>query len=371
MSVERKTFYARFFGPLQPLQPSQLAFRVPFLVVLLLLIALNVSIFFYFLPMSVHTIGAWLNLSVVAMLFVQHLAFYWVREGRAGLIMKSLSYLVTVAGCIVVGLYSFRVFHPTAYPARVSNTSIVKGDEISPTAEDIVQQSRARYAALYSYDSTGEATYLARGKTTITKFSIRLQRPNLYRIAWQFGAYNGSVWSDGTGNYFNMFNEPPEEKDRDAALAHASDVSNMIATTIAKAFFNDIGNELRPDLLSERKPDEKVGDFNCFVLSTPPQFAAHGTATTIWIGQKDFLIHQHRTAFTAFVRSQTTDTEWANYLKGENKPVTPEAIAILKAAETKNESEMEKELQTGPIIWIQTQKEITLNKTYALPNFAR
>ena len=100
------------------------------------------------------------------------------------------------------------------------------------------------------------------------------------------------VWSEGKGDYLEMFGHAQKQSDKESALGGATGISGGAAATIPGTFFKmNWGNQLGGLVSSEkRQADEKVGDVNCYVFSSELK----GTTKTLWIGKQDFLIHQVR-----------------------------------------------------------------------------
>ncbi len=127
-------------------------------------------------------------------------------------------------------------------------------------------------------------------------FTIKLARPNLYRIEWNqnMGFYNqtGIAWSAGNGDFTKMTgaNTPRTNSNMESTLSSATGVSGGAAGSIPGTFFKiNWGNTLGATIQSAtRKPDEKIGDVDCYVLSHEKD----GRTRTLWIGKQDFLIRQ-------------------------------------------------------------------------------
>ena len=60
--------------------------------------------------------------------------------------------------------------------------SDASGDTLSPG--EIFRKAQEKYASLTSYSDEGKTVATVNGMTITTAFSIRLARPNLYRIEW-------------------------------------------------------------------------------------------------------------------------------------------------------------------------------------------
>ncbi|HEX4341962.1 MAG TPA: sigma-70 family RNA polymerase sigma factor [Verrucomicrobiae bacterium] len=167
------------------------------------------------------------------------------------------------------------------------------------TAAEIFKQSKDAYAALSSYSDEGE-TVSTLGDTSVGshKFSIKLARPNLYRIEWRqevFAGFanKGIVWSAGSGDFMIMDGGNVQKQgSRESALAGATGISGGAAARIPGTFFiMNWGNQLGLSTSGEkRQADEKVGDTDCYVFTSESK----GRNRTLWIGKKDFLIWQIR-----------------------------------------------------------------------------
>jgi RNA polymerase sigma factor (sigma-70 family) len=185
--------------------------------------------------------------------------------------------------------------------------------EDRPTAQEIIKKSQNAYAALTSYSDDGkEAGSVGTAKVAPHTFSIKLARPDLYKIEWTqdmgFYAQKGSVWSAGNGDYLEMESATKPEKypNPDAALSAAMGISGGASGSIPKSFFDLHSGRLEVALRSaSRKPDEKIGGVDCYVLTE----TTGGRTQTLWIGKPDFLIRQIETDTSAAVLKATLDEE--------------------------------------------------------------
>jgi hypothetical protein len=133
---------------------------------------------------------------------------------------------------------------------------------------------------------------------------------------------------------------------QETALGAATGVSGGAAATIPGTFFGmNWGNQLGGSQLgTERQPDEKVGDVDCYVFRSESK----GQTKTLYIGQQDFLIHQ--------VRTVTSD----------------EALKAVMAAAAKGHPEITAPLATaGPqgIISTETHVNIVVNQKFSIKDF--
>ena len=164
---------------------------------------------------------------------------------------------------------------------------------------EIFKKAQETYASLTSYSDDGKSVATLNGQTFTHMFSIKLARPNLYRIEWRqnlgFYAQTGIVWSAGSGDFtvMNGINGTRKNASMEDGLSSAAGVSGGAAATIPGTFFKmQWGNQLGGKVSDQkRQADEKVGDVDCYVFTSDLK----GRTRTIWIGKRDFLIHQVRT----------------------------------------------------------------------------
>jgi hypothetical protein len=178
------------------------------------------------------------------------------------------------------------------------------------------------------------------------------------------------------------------------ALARAAGPSWSSATAIPGAFFNeDVGDVFIAPVASGRHPlqrekDAKVGDVDCYVVSSvldfskiPDNKGKPGTASTmLWIGKRDFLIHQCRTKYVEKVDptpaqiEQQIDEAIKQSLAMQNKPATPEAIAAMrpqmKAIMKQVQSTIKAGLEAGNVV-TQTHENIVVNEKLSPAAFTR
>jgi outer membrane lipoprotein-sorting protein len=184
--------------------------------------------------------------------------------------------------------------------AAVILWSDVARDRLSPA--EIIKRAREKYASLTSYSDEGTTVAALNGTTITTAFTIRLARPNLYRIDWEQAvpsgfANKGAVWSSGQGDFLQIGGGAKKQANQELALASATGISGGAAATIPGTFFKlTWGDQLGDSVLSEKQQaDEKVGGVDCYVFTA----SAKGWTKTLWIGKQDFLIHQYRTVTSA------------------------------------------------------------------------
>lgn len=261
-------------------------------------------------------------------------------------------------------------------------------------ATEIAKKSQAAYAALSSYSDEGTVVTTGGGPSTMTTFNIRLQRPNLYRVDWNEsgGFYTGAgiVWSDGQENYFvngrggeEQTATPDKMRNMQLALGAAGAVAGSAASTIPAIFFkqgwgDDLGLVGSPRLKTKKERDEKVGEFDCLVVSyrldsidLPNKQGSTGKITTkFWIGKQDYLIHKVQTSTEQSQLSpiRISDIVVKNALAEKNEPATPETMA---AKRTEIEAAMKRGMKSGKFVFTQTHENISLNPKFFASDFAR
>jgi len=180
------------------------------------------------------------------------------------------------------------------------------GPDDGLSAGEVFKKAQETYAALASYSDEGKTIATLNGTTITHTFSIKLGRPNLYRIEWEQSSESAGykspaakqmVWSEGKGDFLEMFGHARKESDKESALSSATGISGGAAATVPGTFFKmNWGNQLGGPVANEKKQTaEKVGDVDCYVFTSDLK----GRAKTIWIGKQDFLIHQVRTVTSA------------------------------------------------------------------------
>jgi hypothetical protein len=170
-------------------------------------------------------------------------------------------------------------------------------------ASEVFKKAQEKYAALTSYSDEGKTVAILNGMTLTTTFTIRLARPNFYRIEWEQNndsAFSTSktkpqaVWSAGEGDFLEMAGKGAQKQaSQEMALGGATGISGGAAATVPGTFFKmNWGNQHGSSGAGEkRQADEKVGKVDCYVFASELK----GAAKTLWIGKQDFLIHQVRT----------------------------------------------------------------------------
>lgn len=197
--------------------------------------------------------------------------------------------------------------------------NVIADDALTP--DQIFERVQENYSLISSYSDEGQIIAAMDDDVTTTRFTIRLARPNFYRIEWQRNSQTSpsvedsaasAVWSSGAGNYLQLESGVLGPVDRDVALADATGPSGGAAATIPELFFNTQVPLEEPTWNEMRLTDEKLGDIDCYVLVRESQF---GETKTYWIGKHDFLIHQVQTVVSAKAMQAT----WAKAVNGETE----------------------------------------------------
>lgn len=134
---------------------------------------------------------------------------------------------------------------------------------------------------------------------TRTRFSMRLARPDLYRLTWTHGEGGDgqhAVWNAGDGSYeYSSFRKAyVRVEDSQSALARTAGVSEGLTRGIPLAFLRRESwfATLRNPTLDG---SEDVEGEPCWVISGPTRETER---RTLWISQHRLVIRQHRWSYT-------------------------------------------------------------------------
>lgn len=271
----------------------------------------------------------------------------------------------------------------------------------SLTPQEIVKKSQAAYAALSSYSDEGKVLEEIGSMNMTTTFNIRLQRPDLYRVEWSqatgFFTNGGIVWSAGNGDFLmfkhGQFNATPAKyRDMETALGAATGVSGQASATIPETFFNqNQGNALgkinSAKFALQRLKDGKVGNVDCFVLSTvidsaklpnggklPDNAGKVGkTTTTLWIGKQDDFIHQSQTIMegTSITPPQMNDSQIKAILDKPGHPATAEDIAAMRTQLVAANKMAQSMMSSGKFVFTQTHENISVNRNFSVAELSQ
>ena len=167
---------------------------------------------------------------------------------------------------------------------------------------------------------------------TVTTFSVRLAKPDLYRVEWSqaisaTATQKGAAWSSGKGDFILLAGKQQTiQGGMDMALATATGVSGGAAYTLPPLFFQRKTNALQRLGNLVLLPEEKIGDESCHVLSG--EFG--GQKLILWI-TKDFLLKQKRMVLGGEMKiPEMSDEDVKQALSMTGQATTPEAIANMK-----------------------------------------
>jgi len=223
--------------------------------------------------------------------------------------------------------------------AREARNAARRGD-----AGAILQATRDVHRTMPSLESEGETTLrmtmLGSEHSTVLRFSIRLARPNRYRISWTgSGAEgpmpSGAVWNAGGGPYNYM--SPPGSyaaaPTDEAALAMATGMSQGLAYDVATLFFEGKGRlaDLQATTLDGI---EVVEGEPCWKISGTSPVAER---VSVWIATKRLVVRkvEHSLASPpegpAGAEARLDDAQLDEALRSAGGEPTPERRAQIKA----------------------------------------
>jgi hypothetical protein len=256
--------------------------------------------------------------------------------------------------------------------------------ETRPSVSDFLGQVQATYDKMQSYSSVGETTLdlftpaMGSQKSHYT-FSIKLARPNLYRIEWeQHSPYmntSGAAWSAGAGNFISVPGQKPmQPKDMTTALSMATGLSGRAAATIPSIFFDLSFNSLKSfnglksftslkGLDAAFGPDADIEGDPCYVITGKTKTSG----VTIWISRKSKLLRQIRNDLSAPPKvPDMTDEQAKSVIQSMGQTPTAEAIKSMK--EQMNAMRAMSSGMTGTMI--QIQRQIVVNAALSKADFA-
>jgi outer membrane lipoprotein-sorting protein len=265
------------------------------------------------------------------------------------------------------------------------------------TPDEIIQKVQEKYKSLSSYSAAGKTVSVidlsgvdasglpgasdsiikdskeykeAMGKpqTLTHTFTIKLGRPDFYRIEWEQSIYatfsnKGAVWSAGEGDFL-LIGEKNYSKlnSRELALASATGISGGAAHTTPSIFFDTQNNLLKRATNFSPLNDEKIENDDCYVVTGNMA----GQKIIFWISKENFLIRQRQNVFgNPSTLPELSDDAIKDSLKQLNKEATPAAIA-----------EMRKTMQLAKAVTSQmkgtmteTHQNISINQPIAKEEF--
>lgn len=159
---------------------------------------------------------------------------------------------------------------------------------------EIVRRTLARYASLETYVAEG----VVREDKMETRFSIRLARPDSYRVVWRktVGGVDreGAVWSAKEGPRVRLDKLAFGPADDLEALSSTGGNSSQATVTVPFLFFPALQEESALRLLAgfELQGTEEIGGEPCYLIAAA---SPQGDRTQLWISKKRLLVLQMRT----------------------------------------------------------------------------
>ncbi len=236
--------------------------------------------------------------------------------------------------------YAKLTHHAETATAQQSLTNEPAPPPVQLTAAEILQNVINAYKGMSSYHSMAKSVsdldtsqlnpMGPRGPvSTSVDVSLKLARPNHYRIDWErqtaAGSLKGSTWSAGAGDFLFVGNQPAVmERNRATALGQATASSGALSIFIAGLFFNDtnsLGNALQD---YARTNDESINGQSCYVLGGSANFQK----VLLWVDKKTSLIAQSQIVFPGKIdEASLDDVKIRELLTSVNgKPATDTAV---------------------------------------------
>ena len=211
----------------------------------------------------------------------------------------------------------------------------------------VLREMEARYESLGTFGATGKVVTeigWTNGGTNApfasssTTFSMKLARPDFYRIEWTqkmdfvFSHFTrqAAAWSSGGGHFVLM----PDGKvsrflNRELVLKFAADVAGGGPREASSLFFKK-GKEKGPaDSLKNpsREPDEKIDGEDCYVVSADYPDGKE----ILWITRSDSFLKQYRFTYAGKAPQESSPTQpgmsdsmLKQWLKLDGLDMTPE-----------------------------------------------
>jgi len=216
------------------------------------------------------------------------------------------------------------------------------------TAAQVFAKVIATYQAMPSYQSTGTVeSEIDTGDKKIhtqTAFTMRLKKPNQYRIQWtqknmpatQSGQH-GAVWNDGDQPflYIGAMNAYGKMGSDEMALGGAMGISGGCVYTIPALYLAFFKNQPHPfTRLREPKMEahEKIGEEECYVICGASTIS---NKETFWISQSRFLVLKYRRSLEppdgGVTIPEMTDQQVSEALKGLGQEATAENMKKMRA----------------------------------------
>jgi len=264
-------------------------------------------------------------------------------------------------------------------------TVALSGNEDNREAKEILKSVEKKYASITSYTGTSILISGNRQKTITNRASMKLARPDLYYS--ERGGNKPIVWSDGSGDYWLGGHSPKpvlvKMWDKGMMSMDGAEVDSSFLTIAPLFFGNPWGNHSKLPTFSSSKvqklPDEKIGDFDCYVLTSTLQYpglTGQDTMTnteTLWIGKEDRLIHQVQGISEWPIVPEPTDDQFiVDLLRKMRSQVNPQTIAEMKKQIVESNVRREEQRKENPVYrlyYTETHENIVVNKSLPKEEF--
>lgn len=304
----------------------------------------------------------------------------WVGVGAAIAVIL----LGTATALFLAGKFSRGPQQPPAgATARTAAAGESPGDLSQLTAAEILHKVTAQYESFTSYSARGKVAMVMDMSGVDTKslpgmervpasarkspefqkamnqaahtegsFTIKLGRPDFYRIEWETkmgpASMKGAAWSAGKGDFLALTDKKYTKlENRALALASATGVSGGAAGTLPMIFYNESGNPLQGLASTTRDADEPIDGTDCFVLKGEVM----GLKTILWVTKDNYLLKQKQIIFGGNVKMPEASDEKMDAELAKMKHLTPEQREQARAAAKK----------MGPLL---SQMKGTATETY-------
>jgi hypothetical protein len=192
--------------------------------------------------------------------------------------------------------------HKEVVAAEQAATNTPPPPPPEPEAGEILQKLDATYKAFTSYSVQGISVgtvdmsqvnpKLTQPQIVTTKLSLRLGRPDHYRMEWERGQgpqhIKGAIWAAGKGDFIHTGNTTARVKDRETALTTAASSSGTLGMLTAAMFFGETNSPATVLKNFMKSPSETLNNQKCYVLTGQ---LGHMNLM-FWIRKSDFVIAQ-------------------------------------------------------------------------------
>jgi hypothetical protein len=192
--------------------------------------------------------------------------------------------------------------HQAALAAAAAATNAPPPPPPELEADEILQKVVETYKGLTSYsvqglsvgtvDSSQINPAMKEPQMVSTKLSLRLGRPDHYRMEWVRGVgaqqVKGAIWAADKGDFIHAGAATTKLKDRETALNTAAATSGTLGVFMAALFFDDTNSVAVTLKNCAKTNNETLNGKTCYVLTG--QIASRNML--FWVHKSDFLIAQ-------------------------------------------------------------------------------